>query len=406
MKNPPALPTLRTLTLALNLFTALALIVIFARPARAQTESVLYNFCQMTNCVDGLQPTGNIVRDSEGNTYGTTQYGGQFGQGVLYQVGPSGVETVLHNFGSSTYDGQYPTGLVADNQGNLYGTTTFGGSHVHDGASFGTVFKMTPAGVYSILYNFHATYTDASYPEVAPAVDAKGNLYGTTPSGGEYNRGTIYKLTPAGRETILYSFEANAFLPFEGLTLDHDGNAWGTSSYGGNWNDGFIFEVSAAGAYSVRFNFGSVSAGVFGPESSLTLDSAGHLYGTGTTYDGTYSGGGVYKISPGSGEIWKEDVLLGFANYDGPNLGAGVTLDGAGNLYGTAAEGGTVGYGTVFELSPSGQLTTLFNFDYTHGSGPDNTLLLDSAGHLYGTTKNGGSGSSLYGGGTLFEITP
>jgi uncharacterized repeat protein (TIGR03803 family) len=399
---------MRTFRFVFTLLAGLALNVIVAQPASAQTESVLYNFCQMTNCSDGLEPTGNIVRDSKGNTYGTTLAGGQFGQGVLYSVSPSGVETVLHNFGSSTYDGQVPTGLVSDSDGNLYGTTQAGGSHVSGSSSFGTVFKMTPAGVYSILYNFYATDTDGWLPRSAPAIDVKGNLYGATEYGGKYGSGTIFKLTPLGRETILHSFDNNGvdgYLPFTGLTLDQKGNVWGSTTYGGKRGDGIIFEVSASGVYTIRLNFASVPTGVGYPESTITLDAAGNLYGTGTSYDVAWFGG-VYKISHGSGEIWTEDVLTAFSSSTGSFPEAGITFDSAGNLYGTAFEGGTLGFGTVFELTPAGELISLFNFDGTHGSGPDNNLVLDSAGNLYGTTPYGGTGGTVNGGGTLYEITP
>ena len=399
---------LRTFTFVFTLSTALGLIVVFAQPASAQTESVLYNFCRMTNCSDGLEPTGNIVRDAEGNTYGTTLAGGQFGQGILYSVSPAGVETVLHNFGNSTYDGQVPTGLVSDNQGNLYGTTTYGGSQVSRGTSFGTVFKMTPGGVYSILYNFYGIDTDGSLPRSAPAIDVKGNLYGTTEYGGEYGVGTIFKLTPVGRETILHSFDNNGvdgYLLFTGLALDQKGNVWGASTYGGKRGDGIIFEVSASGVYTIRLNFASIPSGVGYPESTITLDAAGNLYGTGTSYDVAWFGG-VYKISHGSGEIWTEDVLTAFNSSTGYFPEAGVTFDSAGNLYGTAFEGGTLGFGTVFELTPGGELISLFNFDGTHGSGPDDNLVVDSAGNLYGTTPYGGTGGTVNGGGTLYEITP
>jgi uncharacterized repeat protein (TIGR03803 family) len=290
----------------------------------------------------------------------------------------------------------------------LYGTTGAGGRHVFSGLGSGTVFKMTPAGVYSILYNFGATNTDGSSPRAAPAIDAKGNLYGTTEYGGEYNYGTIFKLTSVGRETKVHSFDdnrADGYLPFYGLTIDQKGNAWGTSIYGGKGDRGIIFEVSAAGVYTIRFNFGSMPSGASSPESSITLDAAGDLYGTATFYESNYQGA-VYEISPGSGKIWTESIPLAFTGSEGSFPVAGVTFDSAGNLYGTAFEGGTLGYGSVFELTPNGEFISLFNFDVTHGTDPNNNLVLDPAGNLYGTTFYGGGGGTLYGGGVLYEITP
>lgn len=393
--------------LAITFFTTLAAM----RPAFAQTETVLYNFCSLANCADGKEPIRNIVRDSAGNIYGTTMSGGQFGQGVLYRVSPSGVETVLHNFGSTSTDGQVPYGLVADSQGNLYGTTMYGGSHIlkYQTVGSGTVFKMTPAGTYSILYNFGANGLDAMYPEASLVIDIKGNLFGTTAYGGEYGAGTVFKLTPVGKETILHSFNndhVDGYLPFESVTLDQKGNVWGVCMYGGKrGGSGILFEVSASGSYSIRFDFTSAYSNVGLPSSSITLDAAGNLYGTTEGY-GSALLGAVYEISRGGGEIWKENVLAAFTNSEGFFPEAGVTFDSAGNLYGTAFEGGTLGYGTVFGLTPSGELTTLYNFDSTHGNGPDTNLVLDSAGNLYGTTPYGGSGANRSGGGVLFEITP
>ncbi|HKT87969.1 MAG TPA: choice-of-anchor tandem repeat GloVer-containing protein [Candidatus Sulfotelmatobacter sp.] len=389
---------------------AVALIASLAatRPAVAQSETVLYNFCSLANCADGKEPLRNIVRDSQGNIYGTTAAGGQFGVGVLYQVSPSGVETVLHHFGSTADDGQGPYGLVADSQGNLYGTTFSGGTHVFQGASGGTAFKMTPDGTYSILYNFGATSTDALHPSAGLTVDAKGNLYGVSEYGGANNYGTIFKLTPTGKETVLHSFNndrVDGYLPFEELTLDRKGNVWGVSTYGGKRDQGIIFEVSASGVYSIRFNFGSSYSGVGGPESNITFDIAGNLYGTATSY-GLAHMGGVYEITRGSTSIWTENVLASFTSSEGFFPEAGVTSDSAGNLYGTAVSGGTSGNGTAYELTSDGQLITLFNFDYTHGSTPDTNLLLDSAGNLYGTTPYGGTSNTTSGGGVLYEITP
>jgi uncharacterized repeat protein (TIGR03803 family) len=388
--------------LAIGFFATLAAM------ARAQTETVLYNFCSLANCTDGWSPNGNIVRDAAGNIYGTTTQGGQYGMGVLYSVSPSGVETILHNFGSTASDGQGPNGLATDSAGNLYGTTAGGGTHLSRGSGLGTVFKLTPDGAYSILYNFGATSTDGVFPEAGVAVDVKGNLYGTTEYGGDNGVGTVFKLASGGKETVLHSFDDNrvdGYLPFTPPTLDKTGNAYGVSAYGGRRDVGLVYEVSSAGAYTIRYDFGSAPAGAVTPYDGVTLDAVGNLYGTTTAYDYNYLGA-IYEISPGSGEIWTETVVLAFTSSEGQFPVAGVTFDSAGNLYGTTLNGGTLELGTVFELTAGGEFITLFNFDNTHGENPNNNLVLDSSGNLYGTTTYGGSGNALYGGGVLYEVTP
>jgi uncharacterized repeat protein (TIGR03803 family) len=395
-------------TLAVSLLATLAA----TRPAFAQTESVLYNFCSLANCADGEQPRGNIVRDSAGNIYGTTEAGGQFGQGVLYRVSLAGVETVLHNFGSTADDGQIPNGLAADSAGNLYGTTQYGGSHVVYGLGRGTVFKMTPAGAYSILYNFGATATDGQNPFAGVVVDAAGNLYGTTLGGGAYSDGTVYKLTPTGTETIFHSFDSNNLdgeAPRLPVTLDKKGNVLGATSYGGNRENGTIFEVSASGVYSILYNFnylGDTTAG--DPFTGLTLDAAGNLYG-GSFLGGTGGESGtIYEIGHGSGKIWTEEVLIAFSSNDSGYYypRSGVTFDSQGNMYGTAELGGALGYGGVWEQTAGGELQSVFNFNYTDGSNPASNLILDSEGNLYGTTPFGGSSTVFNGGGVLYEVTP
>ena len=392
--------------LALTLFATLA-----ALPVHAQTESVLYNFCSLANCADGNKPARNIASDAEGNIYGTTLTGGQYGQGVVYRVSPAGVETVLHSFGSSPTDGQGPYGVTIDSAGNIYGTTYVGGSHIppFQTVGDGTVFKVTPAGVYSILYNFGATKVDASTPLSGPTVDAHGNVYGVTDAGGAYGSGAVYKIAPNGHETILHSFNpsiGDGSHATTEVTIDKSGNVWGTCTYGGYRNYGIIFEITASGAYSTKLNFGWTLASSAGtPASGLTLDAAGNLYGAASSYT-LSSLGAVYEVSRGSGSTWTETNLIDFTSSGGFNPEAGVILDSAGNLYGTTSAGGTSGYGTVFERSASGEVTTLFNFNNTDGNFPNSNLLLDSAGNLYGITTLGGSDNIADGGGVLYKITP
>ncbi|MGA7219590.1 MAG: choice-of-anchor tandem repeat GloVer-containing protein [Candidatus Sulfotelmatobacter sp.] len=266
---------------AVSAVTVLATLIA-TLPAQAQTETVLYSFCQRKYCYDGTLPSGSLVLNPNGNIYGVTMVGGAIGQGTLYGIKPDGTEEVLHSFGNAPGDGIFPYGLIADSKGDLYGTTKLGGANGLENEGDGTVFKIT-AGVETILYNFGATSSDGINPQAGVVRDTKGNLYGTTIGGGANGAGTVFKLTPAGVETILHSFAKNGTdgnQADEMLTLDEKENVYGTTSYGGLNNAGIAFEISAAGTYTILYSFGtSASDGAY-PFSSLTLDSAGNLYGT------------------------------------------------------------------------------------------------------------------------------
>jgi uncharacterized repeat protein (TIGR03803 family) len=296
--------------LAVTFFLSLAVM-----PALAQTETVLYNFCSLQNCVDGEMPAGNLVMDAAGNLYGTATLGGWNAEGAVFRVSPDGKERVLHSFGVTSTDGFFPSpGLVADKKGNLYGTTKLGGTNDTENEGAGIVFKLDPAGVETILHNFDAYSTDGINPQAGLVADAKGNLYGTTALGGENGYGTVFKLTPGGSETILYSFPNTGTERFqldETLTLDNNGNLYGVSSYGGLYDQGLAFEINAAGVYSTLYNFGDSSTDAAIPKSSLTLDSDGNLYGT-TQAGGSSNEGTVFELSLEANGSWSESVLYSF----------------------------------------------------------------------------------------------
>ena len=200
-------------------------------------ESVLYSFGTGT---DGQDPYAGLIQDASGNLYGTTYYGGTNRTGTVFKVTPDGVETVLHSFGTGT-DGQYPyAGLIQDASGNLYGTTQQGGTN-----GTGTVFKVTPAGVETVLYSFGIA-PDGYYPNAGLIQDASGNLYGTTYYGGTNNKGTVFKVTPAGVETVLYSFgiAPDGYYPSARLIQDASGNLYGTTTQGGTNTTGTVFKIS------------------------------------------------------------------------------------------------------------------------------------------------------------------
>ena len=237
--------------------------------------------CTVSNFGSGTVGAANVTTVSVTCTTGT----------------PAATETVLYSFGAGT-DGSSPdAGLIRDGSGNLYGTTLNGGNH-----NAGAVFKITPAGVESVLYSFGATTTDGKVLQAGLVMDASGNFYGTTSSGGLNNTGTVFKITPAGVESVLYSFGAttsgDGFGPQAGLVMDASGNFYGTTSAGGLNNTGTVFKITPAGVESVLYSFGTTTSGDgANPRAGLVMDASGNFYGT--TFGGGSTGAGtVFEITP------------------------------------------------------------------------------------------------------------
>jgi len=420
----------------------------------AQTESVPYSFCVQggSQCLDGADPyTAGVVLDLKGNLYGTTYYGGDGrfncgpGCGVVFKVTPEGKETVLYSFckQNNCPDGAWPVaGLVFDQKGNLYGTTEYGGRPFGkacptDGGC-GVVFKLTPKGKETVLHKFCAhtkgdVCTDGAYPSAGLIIDQKGNLYGTTKTGGAIGGGVVFKLSPEGKETVLYSFCAQTNCadgadPEAGLIFDQKGNLYGTTRWGGAHNSrqggGVVFKLSPEGKETVLYSFCAQTNCADGlqPRAGVVFDRKGNLYGTagGGAYDGCYPGGSgcgvVFKLTPEN----RETVLYSFCAQggddctDGANPAAGLIFDQKGDLYGTTGGGGDNnngycsygGCGVVFKLTPKGKETVLHGF-CAQGGCPDGAfpgagLIFDQKGNLYGTTGNGGT----YNRGVVFKLTP
>ena len=425
---------------ALMLALLSALVLIAALPSQAQIETVFYSFCSQPNCADGAEPIGNLVMDAQGNVYGTTEYGGvqscgYSGCGTLFKLTPSGSETVLHNFHRGM--GSYPGGsLIFDAKGNLYGTT-FGIDYVglYGSNFFGSVFKLEKRS-YRFLARFTAkNQEEGAKPSPGLLLDAQGNIYGTTSYGGAnpcaelgviYGCGTVFKLTSSGTETVLYNFAggADAKNPNGSLIVDSAGSLYGTSDLGGvgrctleTEGCGTVFKVTSGGTETVLYTF---TGGVDGarPSGGLVMDDQGNLYGT-TPWGGTGCGGvgcgTVFKVTPDG----TETVLHNFAGgTDGSTPSAGLVRDGQGNLYGTTALGGGTGCyegagcGTVFEVTAGGAYSVLYRFTGgADGALPFGGLVLDVQGNFYGTTIAGGvGGCSSYGGvagcGVVFKVTP
>jgi uncharacterized repeat protein (TIGR03803 family) len=397
--------------------------------AYAQTETVLYSFCApQANCADGERPEAGLIFDLKGNLYGTTYSGGDHdycgnnrgaGCGVVFKLTPEGKETVLYSFCAQTNctDGAGPAaGLIFDQRGNLYGTTDAGGAY-----GYGVVFKLTPKGKETVLYSFCAqggySCTDGANPYFGAVLDQKGNLYGTTYGGGAYDSGVVFKLTPEGKETVLYSFCAQTNCtdgenPAGGLVFDHEGNLYGTTLSGGAHTPGtfggVVFKLSPKGKETVLYSFCAQSNCADGaqPYAAPIFDRKGNLYGT--TYFGGANVGVVFKLTP-NGE---ETVLHTFCTQnnctDGAYPYAGLLFDQKGNLYGTTSAGGAPRYaGVVFKLTPEGEETVLYSFCWhincTDGAAPLTGLVLDRKGNLYGTTVSGGASEYE---GVVFKLSP
>lgn len=278
-------------------------------------------------------------------------------------------EKILHSFSNDGTDGKYPwAGLVLDAAGNLYGTTFEGGTFTICVGGCGTVFELSPAEngrwTENILLNFGSGYTTTYTPDFGPLIiDAAGNLYGTSGGGGTYGLGTAFELSPsaggAWTETTLHDFggPGDGVIPQGGLALDATGNLYGTTNEGGAYGDGTAFQLTPAGAgiwtETIMHSFEQTSGGGDGtlPRANLIVDSAGNVYGT--AGGGANIVGTVFELSPGIGGSWTETILHNFQDNgtDGFTPGASLIFDSSGNLYGTTYYGGAKNGGTVFEIA-------------------------------------------------------
>src|SRR5882672_4615435 len=352
---------------ALACLAVMACATMFKGSASAATEKVLWSF---TGTTDGSQPDAGLTPGPNGSFYGSTFYGGTANQGVIYQLIPSSsgwTETVLYNFQGGKNDGANPFGTLAlDAVGNIYGTTASGrrGHGVAHGPGLGVVYELSPSSggwKETIIHFFYHT------PSSGLVMDSKGNLYGETGGGGASNAGTVFQMKPTSTGWIY-----QPIYEFAGATNNDGDYPWG----------GVIF------------------------------DPKGNLYGV-TIQGGTAYIGSVFELKPQANGRWTETQLYVFQNTtDGVFPEASLVFDKAGNLYGTASTGGDVscaqgyGCGLVFELSKnngSWTKTTLYSFTGSpDGHAPMAPLIFDKAGNLYGTTSNGGSNNT----GALFELKP
>lgn len=363
---------------------------------------------------DGANPQSSLIMDPAGNLYGTAPTGGTYGEGVLFEITPAGQETVLYSFTGGADGGQPMGPLSRDTEGNLYGTTYIGGGSSFCGyQTCGVVFRVSPAGVYTVLHSFSGP--DGAHPSAALLRDSHGNLYGATSEGGPVpytangysGCGVVFTLDPSGKETLLYSFtgQTDGCGP-SGLAEDSSGKFYGTTVLGGSTNCyegcGVIYEVTREGKFNVDYTFTGGTDGAQ-PQGGLVQGTSGQFYGT-TGTGGTSGAGTIFAFDRKNGH----KVLYSFGGLYvvPPDAGApsGVPVpDNVGNLFGGAFSGGAYNYGAIFGFSITiGQETLLYNFTGgADGWGP-NALIRDSAGNLYGTTENGGAA----GDGVVFKLSP
>lgn len=338
---------------------------------------------------------------------------------------------VLYDFAGQP-DGATPlAALISDSSGNLYGTTSVGGTN-----GGGTVFKLTVSGGKwneTVLYSFAVSPNDGSTPMGSLVFDKSGNLYGTTSSGGLWGGGTVFELSPTSRsgwkETVLYNFNetfgsGDGFSPVSGVFLGSNGKIYGTTFWGGTSTNcqgrqpgcGAFFELSPSSGgkwtETALHSFGG-SPDTAWPWSNLTRDAAGNFYGTsegGGSTNCSIGCGTVFELSPAAGGGWTSKVLYGPGAFptDGTGPAGNVVFDKAGNLYATSDGGGSVGQGAIFRLTPSSTgwaVTLLHSFiDAGDGSIPLSGLVMDTSGALYGTTRYGGGGACDVGCGTVFRM--
>ncbi len=391
---------------ALGLMLVVSSGIVAVQNAHAQTLTVLHAFTGGPS--DGDTPYGGLARDSKGNLYGTTCYGGANEEGVVFKIDTTGTESLIYSFGAAP-DGQCPSSGLLLVGAELYGTTVFGGQY-----GYGAVFKVNINGGETIVHSFAGypsdgdMYNGTGVSYGALIRDSAGNLYGSTFAGGEFDAGAVFKIDSSGNETILYSFAGyptDGGGPAGGVVRDAAGNLYGTTLAGGTFGVGTIFKLSASGKETLLYVFsGGVNGG--NPWSGLVRDSQGNVYGTAIIggiggFDCGDGCGVVFELGSSTGN--KLAVLHDFAGNpnDGSDPFPGLTMGTSGDLYGITTGGGSFSSGLVFELTAAHSEIVLDSLSYQDGSFPSATLIIDSAGNLYGTAPYNSTGF-----GTVFEVVP
>jgi uncharacterized repeat protein (TIGR03803 family) len=366
-------------------FLTLALVLLFGQQfaGSGQVFQVLHGF---TNGADGGEPEGALNVGNDGNLYGTTSSGGQWGGGTVFKLTQDGTLTTMASFDGTNY-GNSPIGaMVLANDGNFYGTSS-GGAR---GNAFGGVFKMTPDGSLSSIFSF--TGGNGSSPMGDLVQGSDGNIYGTTQEGGSGGWGTVFRLVASGTNWNMQTLatfpdDSSGIGPSGGAIQATNGKFYGVTYDGGNaWSNntsyatGTVYQMTTNGTLTTLATLWQGYEHATYPIGRLLQASDGNFYGAGS---GT--AGGIFKVTP-QGELTTLVSFLGANGWCGTNPNGGLVQANDGNIYGTAYEGGTNNYGAVFRITLDGFLTPVFSFDGGNGSYPQAGLVQGSDGNLYGTT--------------------
>ena len=370
---------------------------------RAGAESLLHSFAG--GPTDGDTPWSSLMQAGDGNLYGVTSSGGASNHGVVFRITPGGTESVLHSFAGGTTDGAHPQGpLLEASDGNFYGVTALGGA-----SGDGVVYRITPAGAESILYSFAGGTTDGANPTGRLLQAGDGNFYGITLTGGSDavtggagNSGVVYRITPGGIETVLHSFVADAsdFSAASSLIQGIDGNLYGLTDQDGANGRGSFFRITPSGSITTLYSFpGTTSDGV-GPVGEPIQAADGNFYGATAGGNASLVFGVVFKITPGGAETVLHSFTGGTTDGEEPQSGPIQANDG--NLYGTTPYGGANNDGIVYQLTLNGTETVLHSFagGTTDGANAVDGLIQAGDGTLYGVTTSGGASGK----GAVFEI--
>lgn len=386
----------------LSLALAFACVLLMPPAVHAQTVTTAYNFVGTDNSVN---PYGVIAEGRDGNYYGITLAGG--GAGTIYKVSSSGTFTLLHTFPGDGSEGQSCNGLALGNDGNFYGTCFQGGNNSN---STGSLFQVTPTGTVTVLHFFDGTFSgtvDGCYPVGVPTQASDGNLYGTSRQCGLNDDGIAYKLTTAGVFTIIHQFAGgttDGAQPQGTLIQGSDGNLWGTSYTGGVNGSGTVFKMTTAGAVTVVYQFPACGSGTTGcnPVAGLAQGTDGSFYGVAQT-GGANNQGSIFKVTPGGTLTLLHSFSVTKDNGAYPIEPLALGTDG--NFYGVATDcfGGGCSPADLFQITPKGVFTDLYNFPVIGGNNnslPYSPLLLSTDGTFYSTAYENGTSSA----GTVYNL--
>jgi uncharacterized repeat protein (TIGR03803 family) len=383
----------------------------------AQTFTTLHSFDK----TDGATPWAPPVQAADGNLYGTTAFGGAGSYGTVFKIAPSGALTTLYDFCSQSQctDGASPyASLIQTANGDFYGTTQSGLADGYSGG-YGTVFRITPNGALTTLYNFCSLFDcpDGANPFAGLVQTTNGDFYGTTYGGGVYDAGTIFKITPSGLLTTLYSFCSfdcpngsnpnSVTAPIQAT----NGDFYGTTNpaEGDSYGAGTVYKMTPNGALTTLYAFCSQDGCADGEDPNGLIQAPnGDFYGT-------TSGGGTFNCASGCGTVFKITpngaltTIYSFCSQigcpDGQKPQAAPVRSASGDFYGTTTSGGANGQGTIFQITPSGALTTLYSFcpqsGCPDGYYPEAGLVQATNGDFYGTAAYGGAN----GAGTVFRLS-